>query len=218
MRCVIIDLSIYSSVCFLAKRMNQLLNSTYGNPELPASFGGVTSLTRALKGKVKKNDIKKWLEMKDSYTLHKPARYNFSRNRVIVGGLNEQFQADLVDMQSLSELNDGYKYLLTCIDVFSKYAWAIPLKDKTGLSVLNALKEIFKERTPEKLQTDDGTEFRNSRVQTYLKAHKIHFFTTHNATKASIVERLNRFLKSKMWKYFTEYNTRKYIDVIHKLL
>ena len=58
----------------------------------------------------------------DTYTLHKPARRNFKRNRVIVGGIDEQWQMDLADMQSLKEYNDGYGYLLVCIDVFSKYA------------------------------------------------------------------------------------------------
>ena len=67
---------------------------------------------------------------KDTYTLHKLAHRNFKRNRVIVGGIDEKWQMDLADMQSLEEYNDGYRYLLVCIDVFSKYAWLIPIKSK----------------------------------------------------------------------------------------
>lgn len=198
--------------------MEAVLNQTYRDPQHPASFGGVSALQHVLKGRVKVKDIKKWLQTKDSYTLHKPLRHKFPRNRVIVGGLNEQFQSDLVDMQSLADFNDGYKYLLTCIDILSKYAWALPLKDKKSTTVRKAFEKIFSERTPEKLQSDAGKEFTNNVVQNFLKKRKVHFFTTHNATKASVVERFNRTLKTKMWKYFAEMNTKRYIDVIDKLV
>lgn len=198
--------------------MNSVLSDVYSNPSHPASFGGINSLNRVLKGKVKTKDIKSWLQTKDSYTLHKGLRHKFSRNRVIVGGLNEQFQADLVDMQSLAKFNDNFKYILTCIDILSKYAWAIPLKDKSGKNVVLALKIIFSERKPEYFQTDKGSEFTNKLVQNFLKKEKVSFFTTHNATKASVVERFNRTFKNKMWRFFTEKNTRRYIDVIDELI
>ncbi|GFT13091.1 uncharacterized transposon-derived protein F54H12.3 [Trichonephila clavipes] len=122
----------------------------YKNSENPASFGGVNALYRALDNRVKTKDIKQWLETKESYTLHKPARRRFKRNRVLVGEMEEQreFQADLLDLQSLSQYNNGYKYLLTCIDVFLKYAWAIPLRDKKSKSILKGFEKIFRERKP----------------------------------------------------------------------
>ena len=104
--------------------MEAALNQMYRKPENPASFGGVNALHRALKGRVKVKNIQKWLQTKNSYTLHKPLRHKFLKNRVIVGGLNEQFQSDLVDMQSLKSYNDDFKYLLTCINILSKFAWA----------------------------------------------------------------------------------------------
>lgn len=188
------------------------INAAYKDPKNPGSFGGVNALKRVFNGNVK--DIKHWLSQKDSYTLHKPIRHKFMRNRVLVSNINEQFQVDLVDMQSLAKFNRGYKHILTCIDIFSKVAWAIPLKDKSGQSVKNALEAIFKEKTPRLLQSDAGTELTNALVQRYLKRLNIKFFITNNQTKASIIERFNRTLKTKMWKYFTEYNTKKYIDVI----
>ncbi|GFY35305.1 uncharacterized transposon-derived protein F54H12.3 [Trichonephila clavipes] len=103
-------------------------------------------------------NVKHWLSQKDAYTLHKPVRHKFQRNRVFVSDIDRQFQADLVDMQSLAEFNKGYKYLLTCIDLFSKFAWAVPLKDKFGKSVKSGLEIIFKERKPKVLQTDAGYE------------------------------------------------------------
>ncbi|GBO14419.1 Putative uncharacterized transposon-derived protein F54H12.3 [Araneus ventricosus] len=102
--------------------------------------------------------------------------------------------------------------------MYRKFAWAIPLKDKTGQSILNGFKKIFKECKPQVLQTDKGTEFKNSLVQNYLKKMKVHFFTTNNETKSSIVKRFHRTLMSKLTRYFTEYNIRKYIDVIEELI
>jgi hypothetical protein len=99
----------------------------------------------------------------DAYTLHKPMRRHFKRNRVIVGGIDQQWQMDLADMQSMQKFNDGYRYLLVCVDVFSKYAWLVPLKNKTGPTLVEAFKVILSSgRKPEKIMTDQGTEFFNS--------------------------------------------------------
>ncbi|GFX85983.1 uncharacterized protein F54H12.2 [Trichonephila clavipes] len=134
--------------------MYQDLEAFYENPEVPNSFEGVEALHRSVKGKYSKKDVKHWLSQKDACTLHKPVRHKFQRNRVFVSDIDRQFQADLVDMQSLAEFNKGYKYLLTCIDLFSKFAWAVPPKDKFGKSVKSGLEIIFKERKPKGLQIE----------------------------------------------------------------
>jgi transposase InsO family protein len=132
---------------------------------------------------------------------------------VVVYGIDHQWQADLVDLAKLSSYNKGLKYLLTCIDVLSRYAWVVPLKDKTGKTLKDAFQFIFKSgRRPIRLQTDKGNEFTNRVFQKFLK---VHFFTTYNEeTKASIVERFNRTLKTKMWKSFTHRETLTYVDVL----
>ena len=79
----------------------------------------------------------------DTYTLHAPARRHFKRNRVIVGGIDEEWQLDLADVQSLMQYNDGYRYLLVCIDVFAKYAWIVPVKSKTGTALVEAFRVIL---------------------------------------------------------------------------
>ncbi|GFX30013.1 uncharacterized transposon-derived protein F54H12.3 [Trichonephila clavipes] len=91
--------------------MHQDLAAFYENPEVPNSFGGVEALHRSVKGKYSKKDVKHWLSQKDAYTLHKPVRHKFQRNRVFVSDIDRQFQADLVDMQSLAEFNKGLKDL-----------------------------------------------------------------------------------------------------------
>ena len=168
---------------------------------------------------INRTKIKEWLMKQDAYTLHKPIRRRFRRNRVIVGGIDEQWQMDLADMQSRQKFNDGYRYLLVCIDVFSKYAWVVPLKDKTGLSLVDAFKIILANgRKPEKIITDQGTEFFDKRFKALLKDEDIELYNTYNETKASVVERLIRTLKTRMWRYFTAKKTMRYMDMLPDLV
>ena len=164
--------------------------------------------------------VKTWLQSKDTYTLHKPVWYNFLRNRVIVTGIDDQWQADLVDISSLVRFNKGYKFLLTCIDVFSKFAWVVPLKNKLGETLVNGFQSILdlNFRSTGKLQTDKGNEFLNRNFQSFLKEKNIHFFTANSELKASVVEHFNRTLKTRMWKYFTAKNTRVYIDILQNIV
>ena len=83
-----------------------------------------------------------------SEELHKPKRKNYHRRKIIVYHIDEIINADLVEMQKFAKLNKGFRYLLTCIDIFSKYSWVIPLKDKKGINVKNALQKIFIQRSP----------------------------------------------------------------------
>ena len=116
-------------------------------------------------------------------------------------------------MQAFSEFNQGIKYLLAVIDVFSKYGWLIPLKDKTGKSVALALKTIFEERKPEKMWVDKGKEFYNKDVK-----HLIELYSTENEEKSSVVERWIRTMKEKMWKYFMANSTNVFTNALPDLV
>ena len=145
--------------------------------------------------------------------LHKSVRRKFKRRRVLVNCIDKIWAADLADMQAFTKFNRGIKYLLAVIDVFSKYGWLIPLKDKTGKSVASALKTIFKERKPEKMWVDKGKEFYNKDVQEIIE-----LYSTENEEKSSVVERWIRTMKEKMWKYFTDNNTNVYVDILPGLV
>jgi transposase InsO family protein len=193
------------------------LSKLYYNPEHPASFSSVPKLVKASKSS--KRDVEKWLAGQDTYTLHKPVRKRFPRNPYTVTNIDDVWEMDLADLSSLAKYNDKYKYLLNIIDVFSRYAWSVPLKDKTGASVTTALKHLFKHRKPLTLQSDKGTEFLNSTVQRFLKLQGVRFHTTHNPDiKGAIIERFNRSLKTKMYKYFTKSNTYRYLTALDKLV
>ena len=126
---------------------------------------------------------------------------------------------NLADMQPVSTDNDGYRYLLVCIDVFSKFLWVIPLKTKTGPALVTAFKVILESgRKPQKIQTDQGTEFFNKHFKALMKEEEIQLYNTYNETKASVVERVIRTLKTRMWRYFTAKRTRRYIDVLPDLV
>ena len=116
-------------------------------------------------------------------------------------------------MQAFTKFNGGVKYLLAVIDIFSKYGWLIPLKDKTGKSVASTLKTIFEERKPGKMWVDKGKEFYNKDVKDLIE-----LYSTKNEEKSSVVERWIRMMKEKMWKYFTAKSTNVYIDVLPDLV
>ena len=127
----------------------------------------------------------------------------------------------MTDLSGIAKYNNKYKFLLFCIESLSKYLWVIPLQSKSAETVLEAFKFILKgsKRNPLAVQSDEGTEFVNQYFRTFLKNRNIKFYYTYNAeSKASIVERVQRTMKNKMWRYFTHNNTYRYIDVLADLV
>lgn len=151
--------------------------------------------------------------------LHVPARRKFPTRKVIMRGIDETWQADLIDMQSYSKLNQGHHFLLTVIDNVSKFAWVSPLKRKTGVELKAALTKIFQQgRFPKNLHVDKGSEFYNKNVKALLKSYNINLYSTYSDKKASICERFNRTLKTKMWKMFSMQGSHKWIDILPDLV
>lgn len=203
--------------------MNSTLEALYTNPSLPGSFAGLENFFRALRKaghKFKKKDVQTFLRHKDSYTLHYPKRKKFPRNRVIVPDIDNTWQIDLADMTNISKENGTSKYILVCIDIFSKFLSMQITESKTGKEIVTALKEIFERtgRQPKQIQSDDGTEFTNAVVQKYLKDNNITFYTTKSDMKACVVERVIRTMKERMYRYFTEKSTHKYTDILQDLV
>lgn len=202
-------------------RSEKILQKHYYDAKVPGSFGGVENLYKAVKKHgIKKKDLLPWLNHQDAYTLHKPVRKKFVRNMIVVSDIDSQWQADLVSMIDHSGDNNGIKYILTVIDVLSKYAWCVGLRDKTAASVARAFEVIFEHerRVPQKLQTDRGREFMNKPMKRVCRNHNIHHFFTTNTVKAALVERFNRTLKTKMWRYLTKHNTFRYINILPDLV
>jgi transposase InsO family protein len=131
-----------------------------------------------------------------------------------VDGIDDQWDVDLMDMQNIAKYNKGYKYILIAIDIFSRYTWAIPVKSKSAKDISEAFVQLLKDRKPTKIRTDKGKEFAAALVQNVLKNNGIIHYVTENTTKANYSKRVIKTLKSNIFKYFTQYETYKYIDVL----
>ncbi|CAB4013371.1 uncharacterized transposon-derived [Paramuricea clavata] len=146
------------------------------------------AIEEGVEGVTRKN-VKEWLQTQQTYIVHKPIRKHFKTQRTDVDGLAQQIQMDLVDMQAYSHANKGNKWILTVIEILSRYAFAVPAYRK------------------------------GAKDMAVLDDHNIHHFSTRlTGKKAAIVERFNRTLKTRMWKYFTERGftekKKKWIDVL----
>ena len=119
-------------------------------------------------------------------------------------------------MQSLSRKNKGIKYLLCVIDLYSKYAFVIPLKNKKGISILNAFDKIIKQynRKPNKIWVDQGGEFYNNIFKKWLSDNDIIMYSTYNEGKSVVAKRFIRTLKSKLYKHMTATGKNVYYDVL----
>ena len=133
------------SFSYLARQyrtMERKLSASYVDPTEPGSPGGIAKFAKA--HKIPQSHAKKELQQVLSYTPHKPQHRRFKTLPTLVfNNINEQFVMDLVDLQKLAKYNKGYKYLLTVIDVLSKFAWVEPLKTKSATVMLEALQRLW---------------------------------------------------------------------------
>ena len=189
----------------------------YTDPTAAGALGGLRRYARAQK--LKERPARQVLQKELAYTLHRPPNRRFPTAPVMVLNIDQQWVADLVEMQPYWRQNKGARYLLTVVDVLSKYAWVRPLKRKTGAEVVEAFQSIVEEgRHPQTLQTDQGKEFYNAAVQRWLQREGIHYFSTSGDAKAAIAERFNRTLKSRLYRYFTAANKVQYLDAVPPLV
>jgi hypothetical protein len=152
--------------------------------------------------------------------LHRPARKNFPRRNTVLKGMNDLYQADLVEVIPHSRINKGFKYILTVINCFTKVADAIPLSNKTGKTVSQAMEKIIKrdKNSIRHLQTDDGKEYFNQWFDALMKKYEINHYSTKSDKKASIIERFNRTLKGSMYKQFSSRGSYVWYDILSKLI
>jgi hypothetical protein len=152
--------------------------------------------------------------------LHKPITNKFDRRKVHSNGIDEIWSMDLVDMSQYAKENKDFKFMLNIIDVFSRYAWSTPLKNKSAETVLEAFENVMDQskRIPQKIWVDQGTEFYNKKMDALLKKLNITRYSTYSPQKSVMVERFNRTLKTWMWKLFTEHQTHNWINLLRYLM
>jgi len=201
----------------------RLLQKIYYDAKCSGALGGAKRLQRALKEmgrEIPLVNIKHWLSGEETYTLFKPATRKFVRNVVRVSGPYDTISSDLVDVSSLSQWNDGVTFLLTIIDVFTKKAQVVPLKNKSAISVSTALREIFSKMPKVSyFWSDKGSEYRNKKVADVMKEFNIKQYNTENPEiKACISERYVRTLRGLIARYLHANNTKRYLDALPDLV
>ena len=153
---------------------------------------------------------------------HKPIIRKFNKRKVYLQFKDNIWGVYLADMQSLSRKNKGIKYLLCAIDLYSKYVFVIPLKDKKGISIVNAFNKTIKQsnRKPNKIWVDQGGEFYNNVFEKWLSDNDINMHSTYNEGQSVVAERFIRTLKNKLYKHMTATGKNVYYnaldDVVNK--
>lgn len=156
--------------------------------------------------------------------IHRSARKNFDRRKYSMYGISETIQADLIEMQPYKRENRNYRYILIVVDIFSKMAFAEPLKEKTGKATCVAMERIIKKilRFSQKkicnLNTDEGREFFNSSMKQLLDKYKINHYSTFSIKKAAIVERLIRTIKKKLYMRFSLQGSHRWLNILQEVI
>ena len=152
--------------------------------------------------------------------LHKPIIRKFKKRKVSFSFKDNIWGADLADMQLISKYKKGIRYLLCAIDLLSKYAFAVRLKDKKGTAIANAFQSILynSKRKPSKIWTDQGSEFYNTHFKKWLRDNNIEMYSIHSEGKSVVAERFIRTLKNKIYKHMTANSKNVYFDVLDDIV
>ena len=204
---------------------NEILLNLYQDIKNPNSYGSIQGLLQNAKQilpSIKRDDVVNFLKCQKAYTLHRVTNKRFLRRRVLAPKPGVIASCDLADLTSLARYNEGYKYTLVFVDVFSRFAQCIPLKRKDSNSVHDALNKILNSNYFNKLKrlnTDEGKEFYNQKVNKLLTSKGIILYSVSSREiKAAIAERFIRTLKGKLFRYMTHQNTKKYIHILHDVV
>ena len=203
--------------------MYSYLHNLYYDLRSPVSFSGFYKLYNKIKKdrlfKVTPKELKKWLSMQESYTSHHPVVRNFRRPRVLAFSLNYQWDGDTAFMVKYKDYNDGYSYFAVFIDIFSRFLYTYPLKTLSGSEMTKTFKKLILEEgiKPKKLRTDQGSEYKNKEFKRLLEQEKIDHIFTYYETKANYAERVIKTIKLKIFKYFTNKETNRWIDILSDL-
>lgn len=201
----------------------KILESLYLDVAAPSGFSSIKKLydvAKTILPKLTRKQVIEFLQSQDTYTLHRPVIKIFKRRKTLAPHLDAIWQADLISLIQIKQENKNYCYILSCIDIVSRYAFAEPLYKKTGDEVIRAFKKIFKQsgRRPIKIHTDLGKEFWNKKVSSFFRTQKIIHYSSHSDMKAAVVERWNRTLKMRMFKFFHHKTTLRYVDTLQSMV
>jgi hypothetical protein len=204
------------------KQYDKFLKSIYYKISSPASFTSAGKIWAHIKSRSDRprglnlKKIRKWIEMQDTYAVHKHAPSKFKREPIVVSGINELWESDIIDLHMISDSNDGFKYINLTYDVFSKFVWLRPMKSRKAEEIKSALADVFSSASkPLRMRCD--LEYKNSIVKKYLEEQDVHLYFSQNEVKSNYSERAVKSVKEKAFRYFYVNQTYRWIDVLQDI-
>ena len=197
----------------------KLLEILFYSPN--TQFTSIRSLYEQVKKRgITYNEVKEFVQKQEATQLFKRQKRITHYFPIVAKHKYEIMQLDLIDMSDIASANENYKFLLACIDVFSRLAYIVPMKNKESRTVNDAIEEIIELTSPIKIQCDNGKEFDNHSFKKMMKERgiDIQFIDVGDHKRLGIVDRFVRTLREKINKYLTMFNTTKYIDVLPKII
>ena len=200
------------------KAFNIAKNLKYSGYQL-----GLASMVFKLFDKKSSGSCIKYENMSDQQLVeefHKPVITKFNKRKVQPPFIDNIWGADIDNMQLISKFNKGIRFLLCVIDISSKYAWVIPLKDKKGITITNAFQKILKEssRKSNKIWVQKGSELYHRSMKSWLEKNAIGIYSTDNEGKSLVAKRFIRTLKNKIYKHMTSISENIYIDKLDDMV
>ncbi|KAL3100287.1 hypothetical protein niasHT_020889 [Heterodera trifolii] len=208
----------------MGKTVESQLEQVYYNLNSPASYAGMQKVLAEARKRIpnlKLHDVQEFLHKQRTYTLFKPRRNKFPRLKTVPSGLHTDWQCDLCIMDSLKQHNDGYRYILVCIDVLSRHIFVAEAESKKSEHMIEAFEKVFKKAQvlPNKMYSDSGLEFQAKRMNEYWRSKDIIKHVMYSPhLHAGVVERANRTIKERLYRYFSEKNTHRWVDIIDKIV
>ena len=196
--------------------MDKLLNDAYLDPSSPSCFTSVREIKRQVP-QAKRKEIENYLKTVRTYTLHRRIVNKFKRKKTISPGKFFSIQADLVDYSKYAAKNDGFKWILTVLDIYTRYLYTFPLKNKGGEEVSKAFRKLFKEYVPLSVYTDGGKEFKNTNVQSLFEEYNIRHIVPYSQLHCALLERWNRTLKTRIQKWMHSRGSTSYTKVLPQI-
>ncbi|KAL3117603.1 hypothetical protein niasHT_003262 [Heterodera trifolii] len=218
-------LQVQTHTMVVDRKKEQLLDQLYKDVNSSVSFTSVEPLLRDAKkvnNQMSRKDVVDYLATQRTYTIHRQAKRRYKQLPTLASGLHTEWQADLSVFDKLSRENHSYKYLLVCIDTLSRQLFVEPVKSKKSADMIAAFERLFKRSKyiPWTLLTDQGLEFKAKEVQEYFKSKNVKNFFMYTSPRihAGMAERANRTIKERLYRYFTERGTQKWVDVIQQIV
>ena len=203
---------------------SNLIKRVYYDLASSAAYSGaekVYSEAHRRNPKITRDDVQDFLQSQDTYTIYRPKRKRFKRLATVPTGLHSHWQCDLAIFDNLYKNNDGYRYLLVAIDVLSRKMFVAPVRSKSTKDMMSAFDDLFKKANirPHKLYSDRGLEFQSNSMLEYFKNIGIQKFPVFSDDiHAGVVERANRTIKERLYRYFHQNKTHRWVDVIDRIV